>query len=120
MTSEYGVPRAQVGIISSDLLDMTVVVLKTLSDPLRLQMLWALCDDDLTLSELSQLIGVSPSVASQLLARMRTAGVLQTKKTGRHVIYSMHDELSRQFIRQTLDFAAHRLELQDGPVASQA
>jgi len=119
MTSEYGVPRAQAGIISSDLLDMTVVVLKTLSDPLRLQMLWALCDDDLTLSELSQLIGVSPSVASQLLARMRTAGVLQTKKTGRHVIYSMHDELSRQFIRQTLDFAAHRLELQDGPVASQ-
>jgi len=112
MTGEYSVPRARAEIISSDLLDMTVTVLKTLSDPLRLQMLWALCDRDLTLSELAQLIGVSPTVAGQLLSRMRTAGVLQTEKSGRHVIYSMHDELSRQFIRQTLDFAAHRLELQ--------
>lgn len=112
MTGEYSVPSARTEIISSDLLDMTVTVLKTLSDPLRLQMLWALCDSDLTLSELAQLIGVSPTVAGQLLSRMRTAGVLQTKKSGRHVIYSMHDELSRQFIRQTLDFAAHRLELQ--------
>lgn len=112
MTGEYSVPRARAEIISSDLLDMTVTVLKTLSDPLRLQMLWALCDRDLTLSELARLIGVSPTVAGQLLSRMRTAGVLQTEKSGRHVIYSMHDELSRQFIRQTLDFAAHRLEPQ--------
>lgn len=115
MTGEYSVPRARAEIISSDLLDMTVTVLKTLSDPLRLQMLWALCDRDLTLSELAQLIGVSPTVAGQLLSRMRTARVLQTEKSGRHVIYSMHDELSRQFIRQTLDFAAHRLELQGAP-----
>lgn len=113
MTSEYSVPTAQSGIISGDLLDMTVTVLKTLSEPLRLQMLWALCEDDLTLSELAQLVGVSPTVASQLLSRLRTAGVLQTNKSGRHVIYSMHDEFSRQFIRQTLDFAAHRLALQD-------
>lgn len=114
MTSEYSVPAAgRDEFVSNDLLDMSVSVLKTLSDPSRLQMLWALCQEDLSLSELAQLIGVSPTVAGQLLSRLRTAGVLQTRKAGRHVIYSMHDERSRQFIRQTLDFARYRLDLQD-------
>ena len=113
MTSEFIVPTAEDGIVSSDLLDMSATVLKTLSDPARLQMLWALSMDDLSLSDLAQLIGVSPTVAGQLLSKLRAAGVLQTRKSGRHVIYSMHDERSREFIRQTLDFARHRLDLQD-------
>ncbi|MGJ3403003.1 ArsR/SmtB family transcription factor [Glutamicibacter sp. Je.9.36] len=113
MTSEFIVPTAEDEIVSSDLLDMSATVLKTLSDPARLQMLWALSMDDLSLSDLAQLIGVSPTVAGQLLSKLRTAGVLQTRKSGRHVIYSMHDERSREFIRQTLDFARHRLDLQD-------
>src|SRR5690606_10030723 len=97
----------------SDLLDMSVTVLKTLSDPARLQMLWALSTEDLSLSDLAQLVGVSSTVASQLLSRLRTAGVLQSRQSPRLVIYPMHDERSREFIRQTLDFARHRLELQD-------
>lgn len=113
MTSEFIAHVAEDEIVSSDLLDMSVTVLKTLSDPARLQMLWALSTEDLSLSDLAQLVGVSSTVASQLLSRLRTAGVLQTRKSGRHVIYSMHDERSREFIRQTLDFARHRLELQD-------
>ena len=113
MTSEFIAQVAEDEIVSSDLLDMSVTVLKTLSDPARLQMLWALSTEDLSLSDLAQLVGVSSTVASQLLSRLRTAGVLQTRKSGRHVIYSMHDERSREFIRQTLDFARHRLELQD-------
>lgn len=113
MTSEFIAHVAEDEIVSSDLLDMSVTVLKTLSDPARLQMLWALSTEDLSLSDLAQLVGVSSTVASQLLSRLRTAGVLQTRKSGRHVIYSMHDEQSREFIRQTLNFARHRLELQD-------
>lgn len=113
MTSEFIAHVAEDEIVSSDLLDMSVSVLKTLSDPARLQMLWALSTEDLSLSDLAQLVGVSSTVASQLLSRLRTAGVLQTRKSGRHVIYSMHDERSREFIRQTLNFARHRLELQD-------
>lgn len=113
MNVEFSISVADDEIISGDLLEMSVVVLKTLSDPSRLQMLWALCVEDLSLSELAQLIGASPTVASQLLSRLRAAGVLQTRKVGRHVVYSMHDERSREFIRQTLSFARHRLELQD-------
>ena len=96
-------------IISNAQLDMSMVILKTLADPARLQMLSALSESDHSLSELAQFVGVSPSVASQLLSRLRAKGVLQSRKEGRHVIYSMNDERLKDFIAQTLDFAAYRL-----------
>ncbi|RBM03799.1 hypothetical protein C1H84_00375 [Glutamicibacter soli] len=112
MTSESVAEPMRDQIIDSDLLDMSVLVLKTLSDPARLQILWALCHEDRTLSELAQQVGVTPSTVSQLLTRLRTAGVLQARKSGRHMIYSMRDERAREFIRQTLEFARYRMEQQ--------
>ncbi|PRA01089.1 transcriptional regulator [Arthrobacter sp. MYb224] len=111
MTSEYTGLPAREDIISNDLLDMSMTILKTLSDPARLQMLWALTKAEHSLSELSQFVGVSPTVAGQLLTRLRTTGVLQTRKSGRHVIYSMQDERLKKFIGQTLDFAEYRLRI---------
>lgn len=113
MTSDFGVLETQEGMIPRDLLEMSVLVLKTMADPLRLQMLWVLCRGDMSLPELAQQIGVSPTVAGQFLTKLRLADVLQTSKVGRHTIYSMHDERTRQFIYQTVDFAGHRLALQD-------
>lgn len=118
MTSEPVVEPMRDQIIDGDLLDMSVLVLKTLSDPARLQILWALCREDRTLSELAQQVGVTPTIASQLLTRLRTAGVLQTRKSGRHMIYSMRDERAREYIRQTLDFARYRMEQQADGEAS--
>lgn len=109
--TDYAVTPARDVIISNELLEMSMTVLKTLADPARLQMLWALSSSDHTLSELSQFVGVSPSVASQLLSRLRTKGVLQTRKEGRHMVYSMSDERLKQFIAQTLNFADYRLEV---------
>ncbi|WP_313813732.1 metalloregulator ArsR/SmtB family transcription factor [Glutamicibacter sp.] len=109
--SDFAVEPMRDQIIDNDLLDMSVLVLKTLSDPARLQLLWALCLGDRTLSELAQLVGVTPNAASQLLTKLRAAGVLDAHKSGRHMIYSMHDEHSREFVRQTLNFAEHRLAL---------
>ncbi|GAA1411234.1 hypothetical protein AUR04nite_02620 [Glutamicibacter uratoxydans] len=110
--SESAIEPMRDQIIDNDLLDMSVLVLKTLSDPARLQLLWALSLEDRTLSELAQLVGVTPNAASQLLTKLRASGVLQARKDGRHTIYSMHDERSRQFVRQTLDFAEYRLALE--------
>ncbi len=119
MTSEYAGSPTREEIISNDLLDMSMTILKTLSDPARLQMLWALSKAEHSLSELAQYVGVSPTVAGQLLARLRTTGVLQTRKSGRHVIYSMQDERLKQFIGQALDFAEYRLAVsnQEEPVS---
>lgn len=109
MTSEAtGLPTRE-EIISNDLLDMSMTILKTLAEPARLQMLWALSQSEHSLSELAQFVGVSPTVAGQLLARLRATGVLQTRKDGRHVIYSMQDERLKPFIGQVLDFADYRL-----------
>lgn len=113
--SEYSVETSIDKIISNEQLEMSMTILKTLADPARLQMLSALSAADHSLSELSQFVGVSPSVASQLLAPLRAKEILQTRKDGRHVIYAMHDERLKDFIAQTLDFAAFRLANSDLP-----
>ncbi|MFJ2620279.1 ArsR/SmtB family transcription factor [Glutamicibacter sp. NPDC087344] len=118
MNGEYLAEPMSGQIIDSDLLDMSVLVLKTLSDPARLQLLWALCQDDRTLSELAQQVGVTPTTASQLLTRLRGAGVLQTRKSDGHTIYAIPDERTREFIRQTLEFAQYRLARQADGEAS--
>lgn len=113
LMSEHALEVAGDEIISNEQLEMSMTILKTLADPARLQMLSALAAGDHSISELSQFVGVSPSVASQLLAPLRTKGVLQSRKAGRHVIYSMNDARLKEFIGQTLDFAAYRLAQQE-------
>jgi len=111
--TDFAVSPARDEIISNELLDMSMTILKTLADPARLQMLSALSASDHTLSELAQFVGVSPSVASQLLARLRANGILRTHKEGRHMVYSMQDERLKEFIAQTLEFAEYRLAARD-------
>ncbi|MCW4464878.1 metalloregulator ArsR/SmtB family transcription factor [Glutamicibacter sp. MNS18] len=111
--TDHAVRPSRDEIISNEQLEMSMTILKTLADPARLQMLSALSKSDHSLSELSQFVGVSPSVASQLLAPLRAKEVLQSRKDGRHVIYSMSDERLKEFIAQTLDFAAYRLAARD-------
>ncbi|WP_159610192.1 metalloregulator ArsR/SmtB family transcription factor [Glutamicibacter sp. JC586] len=113
MAGSFGRLETREGIIPSDLTDMSVLVLKTMADPMRLQMLWALCREDLSLPELAQQIGVSPTVAGQFLSKLRAANVLQANKSGRRTIYSMHDERTREFVYQTIDFARYRLTVQE-------
>lgn len=113
MASGFDTLVSREGMISRDLMDMSVLVLKTMADPMRLQILWVLCREDMTLQELAHQIGVSPTVAGQFLSKLRAANVLQVKKSGRHAIYSMHDERTRAFIYQTVDFARSRLATQE-------
>lgn len=111
MTSEFSIEPMRDQIIDEDLIDSCVLVLKTLSDPARLQILWSLSIADRTLSELAQLVGVTPNSVSQILAKLRHAKVLNTRKNGSHTIYSLTDERAKLFIQQALDFAEYRMQL---------
>jgi ArsR family transcriptional regulator len=70
--------------------------LKTLAHPQRLMILCFLAKQSRTVSELQELCKISQSGVSQFLARMKQEGLVEAKRDGSHVYYSIqsHQVLS--------------------------
>lgn len=93
--------------------DITILqaeVLKTLASPKRLEILHALAHGPLEVGRLADAIGVSQPNASQHLAVLRAAGVVEAERDGREVRYRLADsdvvvacELMRSVLRRRLN-----------------
>jgi ArsR family transcriptional regulator len=66
-------------------------VLKTLSNPKRLEIVHLLADGPREVSRLAQDLGISQPNVSQHLAVMRAAGVVEADRDGREVRYRLSD-----------------------------
>jgi len=66
-------------------------VLKALAHPARLKVLCALITGERTVSELVKYSNESQSFVSQLLARMRLEGLIESRKEGAYVHYCIAD-----------------------------
>ena len=64
---------------------------KALAHPLRILILDALRDGELTVNEISQRFEVEPANASQQLAVLRTRNIVIARKEGSSVYYSVSD-----------------------------
>lgn len=64
-------------------------MLKLLANAKRLMILCHLLRKELTVSELSSLVGLSSSALSQHLARMREQGIVEAQMRGRNVYYTI-------------------------------
>ncbi|WP_426999041.1 ArsR/SmtB family transcription factor [Pseudarthrobacter sp. N5] len=83
--------------------------LRMLADPTRLHLLWQLSAGPSTVSELTTAARASRTAVSQHLAKLRLAGLVDTRKDGRNVVYSLHDGHLIRLIRETLNHADHVL-----------
>ena len=72
---------------------------KTLSHPQRLYLLCCLCDGEATVSELRAACGAPQPVVSQHLTRMRLEGIVESRRAGNHVHYSIADPQIPALIR---------------------
>lgn len=66
-------------------------VLKTLSNPKRLEIVHLLSEGPREVSRLAEELGISQPNASQHLALMRAAGVVEAEREGREVRYRLSD-----------------------------
>jgi len=66
-------------------------VLKTLSNPRRLEMIHLLADGPCEVSRLAGEMGISQPNVSQHLALMRSAGIVEAERDGREVRYRLSD-----------------------------
>ena len=66
-------------------------VLRMLAHPRRLEMLHVLADGPLEVGALATTLGISQPNASQHLALLRSAGLVELERNGREIRYSLSD-----------------------------
>ena len=77
--------------------------LKTLSNVCRLIMLCQLAEGEKSVSELTELLDERQPTVSQQLARLRHEGLVDTRRDGRTIYYSLPDETTHRFIQAIYD-----------------
>lgn len=95
---------------------------KTLSHPARIRVLELLRDGKLSVGELIPKVGLEPSHLSQQLSALRRANIVNSRKKGSTVYYSIADhrifellEVAKQIITGSLTEARDLLEELESP-----
>ena len=91
--------RATIAGIASPSPDLHhfAVVHKAMSDPTRLRILQRLTRGDGTVTDLMRHVDLSQPLVSWHLRRLRTAGLVETRRSGREVICSLSRDALRRF-----------------------
>jgi DNA-binding transcriptional ArsR family regulator len=77
--------------------------LKALAHENRLLILCLLAERERSVTEFEELLSLSQPTVSQQLARLRYDGLVDTRRDGRTVYYSLTDETTRRFIGAIYD-----------------
>ncbi|WP_327582691.1 metalloregulator ArsR/SmtB family transcription factor [Nonomuraea sp. NBC_00507] len=82
---------------------------RMLSDATRLRLMWLLSSGERDVNSLAQSIGAPRPSVSQHLAKLRLAGLVDTRRDGRRVLYRARDSHVRALIAEALFHADHEV-----------
>lgn len=85
-------------------------LLKLLSDPTRIKILWALLHGEHSVGELAEHIQAQPAAVSQHLAKLRIARVVKVRREGNKMFYQTDNNHVRSLIEQALSQADHIIQ----------
>ena len=104
-------------ILPEDLLYDIVETFKALSDPTRAQIVYLLTNREYSVNELSELVPVSASAVSHHLAKLRAIRVVNSRREGNQIFYSIDDAHVAALFREALFHLDHvRRNLPDHPL----
>jgi DNA-binding transcriptional ArsR family regulator len=86
-----------------------VVSFAMLADPTRVRILWALRDGPSDVTALAAAAECRPTVASQHLAKLRLAGLVEGTRDGRRVRYALRGSHVRNLLREAMFHADHQV-----------
>lgn len=86
-----------------------VAALTMLAEPSRLRLLWAASQTELDVGSIASVVGITPTAASQHLAKLRLSGLVSTRRDGRRVLYSARNAHVRKLITEALHQADHHV-----------
>lgn len=93
--------------IADDQVALVVEVFRMLADPTRVQVLWALSDQELSVNELADYVGKPAPSVSQHLAKLRMARLVRTRREGTTIFYSLENDHVRQLVIDAVYNAEH-------------
>lgn len=67
-------------------------IFKMLGDPTRLRLIFALQGRELCVSDLSEIVQMSPSAVSHQLKTLRTQKLIKSRRDGKNMFYSLDDD----------------------------
>ncbi|MFM9373463.1 ArsR/SmtB family transcription factor [Streptomyces sp. Da 82-17] len=85
--------------------DGVVGVLKAVAEPTRFTVLWAVAQRERSVGELAELTGAHVAAVSQHLARLRTAGLVVSRRDGTRVYYRAAGDQVRTLLEDAVQVA---------------
>ena len=76
--------------------------LKALGDPTRREILRALRDGDLTAGDISARFPITGASVSHHLNVLREAGLVQSERQGRNIVYSLDSTVFQEFLEEMM------------------
>jgi len=76
---------------------------KVMGDSTRIQLLWALEQSEMCVSDLACLLNMTKSAVSHQLKVLRTAKLVKASKTGKNVYYSLDDTHIKDILEKALE-----------------
>lgn len=83
---------------------MTISILKALSDETRVRILLALSMHELCVCQITKLLGLSPSTVSKHLSILYNAELVNMRKSGKWVYYSLAKKATAKSVREILEW----------------
>lgn len=77
--------------------------LRALADPTRREILRVLQDGDLAAGQIAERFPTTAATVSHHLSVLREAGLVQSEREGKHVVYSLDSTVFQEALRQIAD-----------------
>ena len=100
------------------LFEQLAVMARALGSAARLELLDFLAQGERNVEELAQVTGLSVANTSKHLQQLKSAGLVEANRDGKHIRYRLADDRALDAIRDLRVLAAAHLEQVDGLVAS--
>jgi ArsR family transcriptional regulator, zinc-responsive transcriptional repressor len=93
--------------LPDDQVRLVVEVFRMLADATRVHVLWSLADREMSVNELAEHVGKPAPSVSQHLAKLRMARLVQTRREGTTIFYSLENNHIRQLVVDAVHNAEH-------------
>jgi len=93
--------------LPDDQVGLVVEVFRMLADPTRVQVLWALVDREMSVTELAEHVGKPAPSVSQHLAKLRMARLVRPRRDGTTIFYSLENDHVAQLVTDAVFNAEH-------------
>ena len=107
IVNEKLVEEAKAGISNRAELDYLSELFKLLSDPTRMKLVLALSCGEMCVCDLGAALGMTKSAISHQLKTMKQCSVVKSRREGKTVFYSLHDQHMTDIIALAACHAGH-------------